>query len=146
MSAHHSAHQADAVAAPAWRTRFEALVRARMTSPFDWGVHDCCLWAADATAAITGHDHAAAWRGTYSTAAQAARLLHQLGGIHALAALAGPPCAPLRAGVGDVGLVQSGGQDLLAVCTGTHWLVPGTNGLAAHPLDAACAAWKVPRA
>jgi hypothetical protein len=141
-----SHHQADHAAAPAWRWRFEALVRQRMHTPFAWGVQDCCLFAADAVATITGRDPAAAWRGTYSTALQAARLVAELGGLRAIGTMAGPGIPPLSARVGDIGLVQSHGQALLGVCTGPCWLVPAGAGLAAHDLSAAHAAWSVAHA
>lgn len=129
-----------------WLTRLNALVRSRMSTPFEWGVHDCCLWAADCAQAINGTDHAAAYRGTYSSAAEAMRLVQQLGGMEALGAMAGPECPPMCACVGDVGLVADPeGRELLGVCMGTVWLVPTAAGLGALPLDVGVKAWRVAR-
>lgn len=127
----------------AWRGRFDALVQQRMATPFAWGVHDCCLWAADCVLATTGHDPAAPFRGRYSTAAGALALLDELGGLHAVGAMAGPQCPPRASAVGDVGLVQHAGRDLLAVCIGAGWLAPAAAGLALLPLEAATHAWRV---
>jgi hypothetical protein len=127
----------------AWRPRFEALVAARMHTPFAWGVHDCCLWAADCVLTITGVDHAADLRGTYSAALEAQRVLVRLGGIEAVAARAGPRIGPFAAAVGDVGLIALDDRALLAVCVGAFWLAPAAKGLAAHSLDVATAAWSV---
>jgi len=133
------------VAVPHWQREFDALVAARMCTPFCWGQHDCCLWAADAVKAQTGIDHAAQHRGTYFTELQAARVLREMGGLEKIASRAGPERAPLTAQTGDVGLVFDGSRELLGVCVGAHWLVPATYGLAALPLGAARLAWSVVR-
>jgi hypothetical protein len=126
-----------------WRERFDTLVRERMSTPFAWGTHDCCLWAADCVLAVSGVDPAADLRGTYSSAIEAVRLVDQLGGMEAIAARGGAPIPPLCAGVGDVGLVTLDDRELLAVCAGDVWLAPGANGLAARPLAEARLAWGV---
>lgn len=125
------------------RVRFDALVAQRLREPFAWGGNDCCLFAADDVLALTGVDHAAGWRGTYSDARSAARVLAELGGLQALAERAGPRVAPLGACVGDVGLVVHDGRELLAVCAGEVWLAPTAGGLAALPLNEAVCAWTV---
>ena len=127
------------------RTRFEALLRDRMAKPFEWGVHDCCLWAADCVLAITGADPAADLRGSYSTGLEAARLLRGLGGIEVAATRAGAEIPPLAAGWGDVGLIALEDRQLLAVCTGANWVAPGAQGLAARGLEEAKRAWRVSR-
>lgn len=129
--------------ADAGRVRFDALIAQRMRESFAWGRNDCCLFPADAVAALTGIDHAAAWRGTYSDAMGAARVLQQLGGLDALASKAGPEIAPLAAAVGDVGLVVHEGRALLAVCAGEVWLAPTAGGLAALAMIEARRAWRV---
>lgn len=133
------------VCADSGRIAFEALVRDRMNAPFKWGEHDCCLFAADAVLAMTGRDPAAAERGTYDSAAGALQLLAELGGLAAVAARAGEPITPLQATVGDVGLVNVNGTDLLAVCSGLNWLAPGGTGLVALDLQEAQQAWRVSR-
>lgn len=126
-----------------WRERFDAFLRERMATPFQWGVHDCCLYAADAVRASTGVDLAADLRGTYGTALAAAHVLQSVGGLAGAASRAGPEIAPLTARVGDVGIVNDGHQDALAVCHGEVWLVPGKDGVGALPFDAAKRAWRV---
>lgn len=125
------------------RVRFDALVAQRMREPFAWGAHDCCLFAADAVLALTGQDHAAGLRGTYTDAMGAVRVLQQLGGLRAVAGRVGPRVAPLGARVGDVGLVAHADRELLAVCVGDVWLAPGPHGLGATPLGDAICAWSV---
>lgn len=139
-------HDASQTTPCVWRASLDALVAARMRQPFEWGEHDCCMWAADCVLAMTGTDHAADVRGSYSDAAGALRVLAQLGGIEAVGGRAGAPVAPFGASVGDVGLVESTGRPLLAVCIGAVWLAPAAAGLAAHPLTDASKAWKVDHA
>ncbi|RZL39859.1 MAG: hypothetical protein EOP35_02570 [Rubrivivax sp.] len=128
---------------PDWQSRLQALVSARLCAPFAWGANDCCLFACDAALAVTGIDPAAAERGTYSTERQAARLLARLGGVRAIgAARFGPETIPAAAQVGDVGVVETGGRESLAVCGGAHWLAPGELGLERLPLEAASAVWR----
>lgn len=129
---------------PDWPARFAALVAQRRACPFGWGAHDCVLWAADDVQALTGIDPAVEWRGTYETALQAERLVRQLGGLVGIAERAlGQPIAPLLARVGDVGLVDTEGRELFAVCNGTHWLAPCDRGLATLGLPSARLAWRV---
>ena len=136
-------HDATRTAPHTWRGRFDALVSARMHTPFAWGEHDCCLWAADCVRTITGTDPAADVRGTYQTALEAARVLQATGGLAACGQRAGAPIAPLCARVGDVGIVNDGQRDALAVCSGDVWLVVTATGLGALPISAAWAAWRV---
>jgi len=127
----------------AWRQQLDALIASRMAAPFAWGAHDCCLFAADAVLAQTGEDPAAEFRGTYADAREALELLTDLGGLQAVAARAGESIPALCAQVGDIGLVEHDGRELLAVCAGPVWLVPAEQGLAALPIDSATSAWRV---
>lgn len=126
-----------------WPSRLQALLDAAQGRPFEWGVHDCCLWAADAVLATTGVDLAVPWRGTYSTEGEAAALLDALGGLRALGALGGPECKPALAGAGDVGLIEHGGRGWLAVHDGAAWICPTREGFVRWPTRAARCAWKV---
>ena len=138
-------HDASAATVPPWRTRLDRLVAARRATPFAWGVHDCCLWAADAVLMQTLRDPADDVRGRYSSAAEALRMLAQLGGLRALGARAGEPIEPLQACEGDVGLIELEDRSLLAVLVGGVWTMPSQHGLAARPMNQACAAWRVAR-
>jgi len=127
-----------------WQNRFAALVHQRQLTPFAWGAHDCVLWAADCVQALTGVDHAQAWRGSYSTALQAARVLSPMGGLVGVATAAlGAHVSPLMAAVGDVVLVDNADREMLGVCIGTGVLAPGESGLVCVPMTAAIAVWKL---
>lgn len=128
---------------PDWAQRLDALVGQALPRPFEWGTHDCCLWAADAVLAQTGQDPAADLRGTYADAAGAARALRAVGGLRGAGARCGAPIEPLRAVAGDVGLVRDGRHPLLAVFSGQVWLAVSVRGLITLPQSAASAAWGV---
>lgn len=129
---------------PTWQTRFALLCIERQNRSFEWGSHDCCLWAADAVHALTGQDFAEGLRGTYATTAEAARMLAQVGGVRKLATQTlGDPVSPLMAAVGDVVLFEQDGRGLLAVCNGGTALAVAERGLEPLPMIAALAAWKV---
>jgi hypothetical protein len=126
-----------------WQPRLQACLDVRWHRPFSWGTQDCCMLVFDAAEAITGRNPAADLRG-YTTEAQAARLLKKLGGVHRIASTRfGAAIAPAFAGVGDVGLVETGGRQSLALCGGSHWIAPGALGLESLPFSAALAAWRL---
>lgn len=129
-----------------WESGLNGCIESALTRPFQWGQHDCCLFAADAVAAITGRDPAEDYRGRYASAAQAARLLDRLGGIESLSANAGfEEILPALASRGDIALVENDGNLLLGVVdmTGRRVAVPGAQGLLFLPLSSALAAWRV---
>ena len=125
-----------------WPIRLEALLQARMAAPFEWGVRDCCLWAADAVQAITGHDPAADIRGTYSTLEQAWDVQRGLGGMEAaFAQRLGPAVSAVRAQVGDVGLI-GGTRPAGVVYVGGAWLAQGHEGLVPVDENKVFAVWR----
>jgi hypothetical protein len=136
-------HDASLTTPSAWRQRLGVLIQDRMTTPFEWGSQDCCLWAADCVLAVSGVDYAAPFRGRYSTAAGALEMLLAAGGLVALADQVGPRISALMASFGDIGIVQLEDRQLLAVCAGEVWLAPAAAGLAARPLPEALVAWRV---
>jgi hypothetical protein len=127
-----------------WPERLAALFAARAGTPFTWGQHDCCLFAADAVLAVTGHDLAADLRGTYSTAAEAARVLAQLGGVVGIAiARAGKVVPAALAQPGDVGLSHHDPErPSLAVWGGAAWHAAAAVGVVALQPDAVVRAWR----
>jgi hypothetical protein len=48
-----------------WEKEFNAFIESRMHTPFEWGVHDCCLFPIDGVRLITGIDCAEFFRGKY---------------------------------------------------------------------------------
>jgi hypothetical protein len=129
---------------PDWQLRFADLVAARLSAPFAWGQHDCCLWAADVVQAITGIDPAAHLRGQYTDEKSALRLVRSLGGLESIASAAlGAATTARFATVGDVVLITHERITTLAVCNGTSLLAPGAAGLQAVAMPVDCLAWRV---
>lgn len=62
-----------------WEARLNALLEERMTTPHQYGVHDCALFGGDIILALSGEDPAAPFRGGYSDAEGAARALREIG-------------------------------------------------------------------
>lgn len=90
---------------PDWQVRMDKCVRAMSTRPYEWGVFDCCVMAADIVQAVTGHDPMQDLRGAYQTERQAMSVLAGLGGLEAaLTERLGMPISPLMAQPGDIGL------------------------------------------
>lgn len=119
---------------PGWELRFAQLVRERWGMRFEWGVNDCCLWAADCVLAITGVDLMADLRGRYDSEFGSWRVLLENGGLEAMCdARLGAPTEPGLAQVGDVAMLYYEGRQLLAVCGGGHYVVVSPDGLAAIP-------------
>lgn len=131
-----------------WVMLLEAEVRRHERRPFEWGVHDCCTFAADVVQALTGVDPMMAFRGTYLGQLGAARLLREHGGLMMLAAnLLGNPVPAKRAGRGDVVLYTEAGnpaaRPALGVCMGAVLAAPGPDGLAYAPMAWATHAWPI---
>jgi len=127
-----------------WPERLAALFAARAAQPFVWGEFDCCLFAADAVLAVTGHDPAADLRGTYTTAAGATRVLERFGGVAGVAiARAGRVVPVAMAQPGDVGLSHfDAGRPALAVWGGSAWHVAGALGVVVVPTATVVRAWR----
>lgn len=124
-----------------WPSLLAAFVDAYSRTPFEWGVNDCCLFAADWVRALHGRDVAEAFRGRYATKIGASRLVHKAGGVKALidATLASSGFSqvdPRLAGRGDI--VFS--TEAAGVCLGPRILFAGG---ATRPMTTAEAAWRV---
>lgn len=126
-----------------WERALSAEVEAARTRPFEWGRHDCALWAADCVMAMTGNDPAACWRGRYRTALGAARILRRSGcdDIAAMAArvLDAPLPSPVMARRGDI---LSDGE-AMGVCIGAAAAFLSPDGLVFKPLAACAVGWRV---
>lgn len=126
-----------------WEMRLDALLYSRRRTPFQWGIHDCALFAADAVLAVTGLDHAAELRGKGSR--ESLRFTAGQGGLCAIATRAlGQPQPASDAREGDIVLMPAGRRVGLSVCM-TEKLVVGAApvGLAWMPLRDGLFSWRV---
>jgi hypothetical protein len=130
-------------------------IEAARHRPLDWGRHDCCLFAADVIAAMTGRDTAAKLRGRYRDVKGARRLIKARGGsLESLAAGMAkrngwPEIDPKAAGRGDLVVLRPAipilpaWPELLGICIGSLAAAPGNLGLSFVELARATRAWKV---
>ncbi len=129
-----------------WEHRLATAIEADRCTPFRYGAHDCCLFAARVVDNLTGHDFAAEYRGKYRSARKAQQFLSAAGGLRGIMAATGLPEVPARlARRGDVVLVAIEGQKLLGVVdtTGLQAMAPGMAGLLPVPIKYWLTAWRV---
>jgi hypothetical protein len=128
-----------------WERRLMAEVAAARSRPFKWGEHDCVTWAFEVRQAITGIDDASRWRGRYSSAAGAVRVMRRLGWSDYAAAgidLLGEPLGtPLLAQRGDIVLAADGFG--VGVCVGAQAAGVNPQGFVLVPLRQVAMAWRV---
>lgn len=131
---------------PDWRGRLSAVVEAALQRPFEWGVHDCALFAGEAVLAMTDVDLAEGWRGRYRTQLGALRVLKRAGHPDhvALAAALLPEIHPARASVGDIAAVRVGDNLVIGVVIGPTVAAPGPADLEFVPRTEIHRAFHVP--
>jgi hypothetical protein len=140
---------------PHWATReLDQFLINNAKTPFQWGVLDCCLFAASAIQAFTGTDIADDFRGKYSTQTSAFALIKTVTGGTTVEDAA-VYCAtkhgltewstPLLAQRGDLVVIQDGDQLIAGIVhlNGRHVISIGESGLKRLPLKAAKRAWHV---
>lgn len=128
-----------------WEQALAHVTRAAMAKPHAWGSHDCCLFAADCVAAITGEDLAAEFRGNYNDAASARRTLALIGceDVADVASRYLPEIPPSEARRGDVVAIDGEFGLFLAIVDGRTAVGPAARGLTHTPLQLALRGWRV---
>lgn len=122
-----------------------AFIQSRLNTAFEWGTHDCCLFAADAVKLQTGADLASEYRGHYRSALGANRALRKHGHLSLTSVLnekLGNPIPRLNAMRGDIVLMNVDGQEVVGVYF-RQVFVPGENGLVLLPINEAIHVWRV---
>jgi hypothetical protein len=131
---------------PDWPERLAATIERARPIPFEWGVHDCALFAADCVYAVTGVDVLGTWRGRWSTACTARALQARHGGLLlAVSKVMGPALPAINmAKRGDLLLIDAE-MPWVAVCDGSRWWAPSKTGLfmCRTSLSPASAFWPV---
>lgn len=126
-----------------WPELLSAFVRERRNIPFSWGYQDCCLFAADAVHIMTGEDLAAEFRGTYTDAISATRILKEHGGLESIVDSKLESVPVTFASRGSVVVIERVHGLALGIVMAEFALVPDVNGLNPFPLLGASRAWKV---
>lgn len=128
------------------RDYLEACCRRR----WEWGAHDCTLFAADWVRIVTGLDPASDWRGRYADADQCRARLMSAGGLEAVVnrAMAANGFRETDApATGDVGLIRApteidGMGTVSAIRQGDLWAVRSIRRVIAAPFPTV-RAWRV---
>jgi hypothetical protein len=131
-----------------WPRALADFVESRRATPFKWGEHDCCLFAADAVIAITGIDLASDFRGTYDSELSAMRIINANTDFETLIASHcerfGFGQIPVQfAGRGDLVIVEGLDRYWAGIALGGIIAGPGKIGLIMSPMSAAKRAWRV---
>jgi len=134
-----------------WPRRLDDAVSAARSLQFEWGVHDCCILAANLIQEITGVDIAAGYRGTYSTEAEATAIIEAAGGfvplIHSACSQLGwarSKTSLARRGDLVVRILPETGMPSLGVCLGAQSVFPALiRGVAFFPTKEAVNVWRV---
>lgn len=131
---------------PDWRSRLNAYFAEVAPVDFRYGSNDCALFAAGAVRAMTGHDPAAAWRGSYTTLEGGLKRLRKAGLADHVAVVDSLllPVAPAFAQVGDLALLRDHEGQGLGIVAGETVVCLSPRGLAHLPRDFVTAAWSVP--
>lgn len=126
-----------------WPQRLYAVIDEARNKTFEWGEHDCSLFALDVVDAMCNTEIASEWRGKYSTQEEAYELLESVGGFDAVAESYGFKEVDIyQARRGDIAFI--GEQQALGIVIGDQIIATGPNSLVSVPLDSATKFWSVP--
>ena len=129
-----------------WELRLRGLIDAAGARPFEWGTHDCALFAIAAYEAVTGLPLVREDR--WETARDAAKLLRRKPLRTLAAEWFGEPIDGWKtARRGDVVMIGAErgfmGQPALAVCVGPSVVCPGQKGLQFEALRHSFCTWHI---
>lgn len=116
-------------------------VDAKTREPFAYGVNDCLMVAAGAVEALTGVDHAAEFRGRYTSLAEGKRLIG--GSLLKFVADKFPEIAPSHAQDGDIAVVKQGREWGFGIFIGAFVYAQTETGMGILPRSQARKAFKV---
>lgn len=128
-----------------WRIRLASVVMAAQRADFEWGRHDCALFALDCIDAQIGTLHAKRYRGRYTTARGSVRVLKR-DGDGTLATSLGqivPEIDPADARPGDIALIETDDGPAAGLVRSCNIACLSPDGLVSVPRDRAVKAWRV---
>lgn len=127
-----------------WPQRLAAYIEQHRHTPFQWGTHDCCRFAAGAVEAMTGTDPMIGF--DYGNATGAMRLIKKAGSLDVLLhqVLGEPLPAVAQARCGDVVIADINSGAAVGICLGrTCVFAAEPAGLVFGPRMAVRAAWRI---
>lgn len=129
-----------------WPARLNAAIDAARCRPFEWGVSDCALFAADVIEAMTGEDFGRPYRGTYNTSLGSLRAIRERGhdSIRDLmTSIFGQSWPPGLLQRGDIALWNNGHGDTLGIVVGIHIAAQGEAGVEFMPMHTCLTGWRI---
>jgi hypothetical protein len=124
------------------RSILSAYVAAKEREPFAWGSNDCVMMVAGAVEAITGVDHAAEFRGRYSSMAAAKRIAGK--SLLEFVSDRFEKIHPSEAFDGDIAALRQGREWAFGIFIGPFIYAQTKQGMGILPRSAAKAAFRVP--
>ena len=127
-----------------WPMRLSGALESARNQPFQWGAHDCALFAADCVLAMTDRDFAAEFRGTYDSKDSAAAVLARESLEQIATRFLGERLASVNlAQRGDVMHRVQGEVPALGICIGDQAIFLGLRAFLWVPVQECSAAWHV---
>lgn len=129
-----------------WHKRMQDAINTASLVPFQYGQHDCALFAAYVVDQMCDTNHVERLRREfiYQDGEQATAIIEGGGGLHKLAsAWLGDPIPVTRAMMGDVALVRNNDTVLLGIVEGHQVVAAGAQGVVPLPLHDAVVAWSI---
>ena len=124
----------------------------RVMQPLTWGLHDCCLFAADFVSKLYGRDYGEWARGIYKTALGARRALRKFcgGDVTTLFEMFEnranwKEILPVLAKSGNVCTIETPYGIAAAVVWRGRILAQGPQGVVSLPLNKIIRSWEVPK-
>lgn len=130
-----------------WQQRFWDALRDAHGRKFQWGEHDCVLFAARMVDTITGSELVRRIQTLhpYQDAKSAAEHIKSAGGLRAIVtSYLGEPVPPAHLSTGDVVLFDQLGHETLGIHDGVNVIGPGLSKLERVSHAAVVCGWKVP--
>jgi hypothetical protein len=127
-----------------WQDKFFAYLEATRATPFEWGQHDCCLFAAKSIDAICGSPLELQLKIDYRDEASALAYIAQFGSLEAAVSnWLGESKAPNFAGPGDIVLANLDNGPTVGVCLGVKCAFASVAGPLYTQRDAIVACWVI---
>jgi hypothetical protein len=124
-----------------WAEALNAYIDTVRDVRFQWGVHECSTFAADAVCAMTDNE---VEMPSVPSARAYADLLHERGSQRGRTrGILGEDKPVSFANRGDVVLLDLEDRNFLGICIGIEAVCPGPDGVIAVPMSCAIAAWAV---
>jgi hypothetical protein len=125
-----------------WEIDLMAFIKSRENTPFKWGSQDCVMFAVGCAQVMLGKDLSENY--SYTSEKKAKTIINKAGSLRDLVTLnVGPEISPKMARRGDWVLIETAGEQALAVCLGTMLIAAGQNGLSRRPMSHAITAWRI---